>query len=115
MDYLNVFDYLTPVEHGDATHAFEADADACYPAALADMLRAKSNKAQMSPAMQAIMSMVNGDLTQGNIDIVLAGSPGDPTRALFLEAARLWFTEKIKEAVSQSDLFIRWTGSAMRL
>lgn len=109
MPYLNVFDFAKKIERAEADNAFAAAPFETYGAALADMLDAKERVAQLSPALQQIIVPVSGVLTAESVAAALAGQPGDAQRRALLEAARLWFTEKLHAAISHAPLFISWT------
>lgn len=109
MPYLNVFDHAQPIEREGTENAFNAAPFETYSAALADMLASKDRLAQLSPALQQILAPVAGVLSAESIAAALAGKPGDAQRAALLEAARLWFTEKLHAAISHAPLFISWT------
>lgn len=109
MPYLNVFDHAQHIDREGTENAFAAAPFETYSAALDDMLESKDRIDQLSPALQQIIVPVAGVLSAESIAAALAGEPGDAQRAALLEAARLWFTEKLHAAISHAPLFISWT------
>lgn len=110
MAYLNVFEFVFRVEREGTPNAFEAKPFEAYAAALADMADAKDRIEQLPSALQRIIAApIDSLLTPENIATALGGVGGNPIRSALLEAARLWFTEKLHAAVSHGPLYIHWT------
>jgi ABC-type iron transport system FetAB ATPase subunit len=100
--------------------AFEVQPDALYPAALADMKDAAARTDQLSSALRQIIMPVRELLTDANIALALtpkaeivagdnaAQVDGDlSARYQLLEAARLWFTEKLHQAINHAPMHLR--------
>lgn len=118
---MNVFSIAAALEGAPGDRAsFEAAPADLYPAALADMQDAASRVDQLTPALRQILWPVRDLLTESSIAValttkadVLAG--GDPAqvsaelaaRAALLEAARLWFTEKLHAAINHAPMQLR--------
>lgn len=118
---LNVSEIAAPVEFGeDGRVAFEVLPAQMYQPALADMKAAAPQAGQLSTALQRSILPVRDLLTDENIATALTPKSeimaGDDavqiaqaliTRATLLEAARLWFTEKLHQAVNHAPMSLR--------
>lgn len=118
---MNVFSIAIAPEGTPGERAlFEAAPADLYPAALADMRAAAPQAAQLSTALQRIILPVRDLLTDDNIAITLTPKADVmdwddaaqienalSVRASLLEAARLWFTEKLHQAVNHAPMTLR--------
>lgn len=110
---MNVFSIAVALEGTPGDRAtFEAAPADLYPAALADMQDAAGRIDQLTPALRQILWPVRDLLTESNINVALTPKAdvlaGDVTmRAALLEAARLWFTEKLHAAINHAPLHLR--------
>lgn len=118
---MNVLNIALAVEvtPGDRA-AFEAQPSELYPASLADMQAAVPQAGQLSTALQRIILPVRELLTDENValaltpkaDVTAWNDTAEISRALIaraslLEAARLWFTEKLHQAVNHAPMALR--------
>lgn len=118
---MNVFSIATALEGAPGDRAmFEAAPADMYPAALADMQDAVARADQLSSALRQIIWPVHDLLNESSIAValtpkaeVLAGgdsaqvSADLSARAALLEAARLWFTEKLHAAINHAPMQLR--------
>lgn len=118
---MNVFSIAVALEGAPGDLAvFEAAPADLYPAALADMQAAVPQASQISTALQRIILPVRDLLTESSIamsltpkaDVLAGGDPAQVSadlseRAALLEAARLWFTEKLHQAVNHAPMALR--------
>lgn len=111
---MNVFSIAAALEGAPGDRAsFEAAPADLYPAALADMQDAANRVDQLTPALRQIVWPVRDLLTESNVAAALTpkadvqNSSDLSTRAALLEAARLWFTEKLHAAINHAPMQLR--------
>lgn len=115
----NPFDHVTQYEREGVAFAFTASPFGAYSAALVDMIdvAASGRIDQQSSALQTIVKPLADTLKAldpESVAAVLSPLPADAPdaakaeRAQIIEAARLWFTEKLHAAVSFGQLAIHW-------
>jgi hypothetical protein len=113
---LKIFDIAIEqpaLAYGDPI-CYEIDPAAAYPAALRDMQEAAMRADQLDSALRTILAPVQTMLTDTGIALALTprGEVSDdalPVRAQLLEAARLWFTERLHQAVNRAPMSLRIT------
>lgn len=109
---LNVFDIAMPEERVDIPDraAYVIEPARAYPAALADMTDALDNIGSLPSALQSIITPVRDLLTPERIALTeksldeIDNANARVERARLLEAARLWFTEKLHAALNFKPL-----------
>jgi hypothetical protein len=118
---MNVLSIAIALEGTPGDYAtFEVQPDDLYPASLVDMKGAAGRADQLSSALRQIILPVHDLLTDEHIAIaltpkaeIIAGDDsaqveGDLSmRYKLLEAARLWFTEKLHQSINHAPMRLR--------